>query len=387
VVLFTNYPAYIVRRFGIPPERVRSFLAHGVGSRLLARLVPAGLDGELEHWGNVAFGRWAARHVMRDDWDAVLGFSGVSEEVFQALGDRPTLKVLQRGSAHIRVQRQILREEEKRVACPVEKPSQWIVAREEREYDLADNIYVLSQFARASFTTQGADPNKLFTLRLGVSTAAFRAPEEVITARCQRILEGEPLRVLNVGTFSYQKGAADFAESVRHLPSSRFCFRFVGPIAREARTLYRLMRPRASFVGKRPQHELPQEYEWGDVFALLTIQDGFSVVLCQALAGGLPVITTPNCAGPDLIADGRQGWIVPIRDPEAFCERLLWLNNHRAELVNAIQCVYQSGWNLDWSETARQAEQNILEGLSRKRSRTGCRRLVTPRAAGSGSPR
>jgi glycosyltransferase involved in cell wall biosynthesis len=377
VTLFTNYPAFVARRFGIPAERVRSFLAHGVSTRTLWCMFPRGLDGNLEHLSNAIFGRWAAGQVMRKDWDVVIGFSGVSEEIFQALGKTQTLRVLQRGSAHIRVQQQILLEEERRAGCGLDKPSDWIVVREEREYAHADIIHVLSNFAHLSFTAQGIDPKKLFILRLGVSTAAFRAPKEVINTRCQRILDGEPLRVLNVGTFSYRKGAADFAETMTYLPPSRFSFRFVGPIAYEVRGLYKQLKGKADFKRKRPQHKLPREYEWGDVFALPTIEDGFAVVLCQALAAGLPLLTTTNCAGPDLICEGRNGWIIPIRTGKAFIERLLWLDANRAELVKAIQRVYEAQWSYDWCETARQAEQNILTGLSRKDVRTGCGRPLS----------
>jgi glycosyltransferase involved in cell wall biosynthesis len=366
VVLFTNYPAFVARRFGIPAERVRSFLAHGIGSRLLWRLFPGGLDGKVEQWGNSIFGRWAAKEVMRQEWDAVIGFSGVSEEIFQGLANKPTLKVLQRGSAHIRVQRQILLEEERRVGCPLDKPSDWIVAREEREYALADLIHVLSKFADRSFADQGVDQERLFILRLGVNTAAFRASPEVIKTRCQRVLDGEALRVLNVGTFSYRKGAADWAGIVNDLPLSRFRFRFVGPLAHETRRLYRQLKGKAEFLGKRPQHELPRQYEWGDVFVLPTIEDGFAVVLCQALAAGLPLLTTANCAGPDLICEGRSGWIIPIRSTEALIERLLWLEAQRRELVKAIQCAYDAHRNLDWSGTGVQAERNIFYGVSRK---------------------
>lgn len=366
VVLFTNYPAFIARRFGIPAERVRSHLIHGAGSRLLWRLFPGGADGKLEQWGNVIFGRWAARHVLRQAWDAVIGFSGVSEEIFRALANKPTLKVLQRGSAHIRVQQRILREEERRAGCRLEKPSDWIVAREEREYALADIIHVLSTFAHGSFTAQGVDPERLFVLRLGVKTSAFRAAPDVIRSRAQRILRGEPLRILNVGTFSYQKGAVDWAEIVRQLPSARFCVRFVGPIAYETRRLYRQLKGKVEFLGKRPQHGLPREYEWGDVFALPTIQDGFAVVLCQALAAGLPLLTTVNCAGPELVREGQNGWILPIRSSTAFVSRLLWLESHRAELVKAVQCAYDSHQHLDWSQTGLQAERNILHGLVTK---------------------
>jgi len=49
------------------------------------------------------------------------------------------------------------------------------------------------------------------------------------------------------------------------------------------------------------------------------------------MASGLPVITTPNCAGPDLIEDGVTGFIIPIRDVDAICEKLAWIHDNPEE--------------------------------------------------------
>jgi glycosyltransferase involved in cell wall biosynthesis len=150
---------------------------------------------------------------------------------------------------------------------------------------------------------------------------------------------------------------------IENLAKDRFHFRFVGPIAGDARGIAARLANRSDFKAKVPQRALPEEYEWGDVFVLPTLQDGFAVVLTQALAAGLPLITSTNCAGPDLIKSGVNGWVVPIRSPETLAERLHWLDQHRQELSVAVMNTYDSPQHWDWSETAKQAENNISEGL------------------------
>lgn len=368
VTVFTNYPSFVTARFGVPKHKVQSFLAHGVLSRLGRWLLPRRMHHRLEQAGNSAFARWAARRVLSANWDVVIAFSGVAEDTFKGLVGRPELRVLQRGSAHIVVQRRILGEEHIRAGVDMDTPSDWTVAREKREYDLSNVIHVLSNFAKRSFLEEGVEESRLFQLTLGVQVSQFHPPAKVIEERCQRILSGSPLRVLNVGTFSFQKGALDWSQVIAALPEARFRFRFVGPIAREAASIVAHLPKRVDFRGKLPQHELPKEYEWGDVFVLPTIQDGFAVVLTQALASGLPLVTSPNCAGPDLIKPGVNGWIVPIRDPEALAKQLLWLDQHRQELSIAVKSIYDTPQNWDWSETAKQAEQNISEGLKARES-------------------
>jgi glycosyltransferase involved in cell wall biosynthesis len=326
------------------------------------------MHGAVERVANTLFGRWAAREVLRENWDAVVVFSGIAEDIFRGLGDSPTLKVLKRCSSHIRAQQEILAEEERRVGTWVEKPTNWIVAREEREYALADQIVLLSSgFAWNSFIERQVDPSKLALLRLGVQTSKFRASPTTIDERCRRILAGEPLRVINVGTFCCRKGARDYVDVIRGVDGTRFSFRFVGPVASDARHLARDLAGAATFVGKRPMFQLPLEYQWGDLFLLPTIEDGFPVVLNQALASGIPVITTPNCSGPDIIHDGQGGWIVPIRSPEVIIERLRWCDQHREELVAMVRAIYEGSWSFDWEQTAQQAEENYEKGIQRKR--------------------
>jgi glycosyltransferase involved in cell wall biosynthesis len=48
--------------------------------------------------------------------------------------------------------------------------------------------------------------------------------------------------------------------------------------------------------------------------------EGFGLVIVEALAAGLPVITTPHSMGPDVIEQGENGWIVPIRDSKALAD-------------------------------------------------------------------
>jgi glycosyltransferase involved in cell wall biosynthesis len=336
------------------------------------------MGGSIDRITHRGFGRWAAAEVSRSDWDVVIGWSSVSEETFRQLGESQTLKVLERGSAHVRVQWKLLNEECRRAERWVETPSAWIIAREEREYELADVIQVPSSFAVRSFLSQGLSANKILRLFLGVDTKAFRAPEEVIAARCQRILSGEPLRILNVGTFSHRKGARDFVAAIQALGTQRFQFRFVGPIAKDAKSLTKTLGGQAHFVPKQPQMRLPKLYQWGDLFALLTIEDGRPTVLTQALAAGLPVLATANCEAPDIVREAETGWIIPSSSPKAVVECLRWCDAHRQELVRVVRQVHASNHGLDWATSGDGLEQNLARALARKRNGRGCQGAPSP---------
>jgi len=70
-----------------------------------------------------------------------------------------------------------------------------------------------------------------------------------------------------------------------------------------------------------PQRKLPQFYGDADVFVFPTLLEGLGLVVLEAMASGLPVITTAR--GPDeVVRDGIDGFVVPIRDADAIAERL-----------------------------------------------------------------
>jgi glycosyltransferase involved in cell wall biosynthesis len=363
VTLLTNYPRLAMRRFGFPPERVRSFALHGAVARLAWRARGRGLDGLYpEAWLHRLFGRWAARTLAREPWDAVLCWSGVAEETLRRLAGTGALRLVTRGSAHIRVQARLLDEESRRTGRRLERPSPWILAREAREYALADRIVVLSSFARDTFLAEGVPPGRVALAPPGARLERFRPAPAAIEARCERILGGAPLRVLNVGTFSLRKGMWDMAAVIRRLAGEPFEFRFVGAVAREARALARELRDLATFEPPRPEDALPGAYAGGDVFVLPTVEDGFGLVLLQAAAAGLPILTTPHGAGADLVEEGVTGWVLPVRCPEAWVDRLRWCEAHRPALAGMVRHVSEHRVPWDWDRAGEAFEQACLEG-------------------------
>jgi glycosyltransferase involved in cell wall biosynthesis len=301
--------------------------------------------------------------VRRQPWDVIYVFSGVAEELLRHPSDDSTLRMVARASAHICTQDRLLREEEVRTGAAQDRPSRWMIQREMREYGLADAIRVLSTFAYNSFIAEGVASQRLRLILSGVEIGAFRASQESVEDRCRRIVSGAPLRVLNVGTFSFRKGAWDIAEVINQLDSDRFEFRFVGPIASEATGVARKLRGKATLVPKVPQAQLPSIYAWADLFVLPTIEDGFPAVLGQAAAAGLPILTTPNGAGHDLVHDGRNGWVLPIRSPEAIVDRLRWADRHRGELVSVVRASRRALQVRDSAEVAADFERVCEEYL------------------------
>jgi starch synthase len=104
------------------------------------------------------------------------------------------------------------------------------------------------------------------------------------------------------------------------------------------------------FLGVLKGDALAQVYQHASVFVLPSIEEGLALVLGEALSFGTPVIATENSGATDLFTDRQEGFIVPIRSPEAIAEKLQWLADDpdlRAWMSNAAKMRAQTldGWD------------------------------------------
>ena len=128
-----------------------------------------------------------------------------------------------------------------------------------------------------------------------------------------------PLRVLFVGGVSLRKGPQYLVQALEELNSIQVVTRLVGPVA--IREPYRRRwQTRVELTGQVSRTGVRRHYEWADVFVFPSICEGSAMVTYEALAAGLPVITTANAGS--VVRDGVDGFIVPIRDAAAIAEKM-----------------------------------------------------------------
>ena len=367
VHVVTNYPAFIAQRFGLPASHVSGCapigLLHRYASRWdLMRRIPA-LNRAL-HQG---FSLWAAGHVSKIEPVAVHVFSGVALELFERLRahTNPVLRLLLRGSEHIVDQYIDLEQESLRAGGDIDKPSQWMVRRELREYALTDHVVTLSTFARNTFLRRGFAPEKINLLPLATNVKQFRPAREAVEARLRRIQSDAPLQMLCTGSVSLQKGVLDFVEMARRL-RGRVRFRWVGNVLPDARRFVNASTDIIDFVPRVPENDLPQIYDEADGFVFPTIQDGFAVVLAQAKAACLPIVATENSAAPDLLEQGATGWTFPIRRPDLFVEKMGGWDADRGTMARMVENLWADEAVRDWSDVADDFSAIVKSGMEER---------------------
>ena len=90
------------------------------------------------------------------------------------------------------------------------------------------------------------------------------------------------------------------------------------------------------YIPSLPHYEILKQMDKHDVFVFPSLFEGFGLVILEAMARGIPVITTTHTAGPDVITDSEDGYIIPIRSAQAIIEKLELLAND-SDLLNRLK--------------------------------------------------
>ncbi len=232
---------------------------------------------------------------------------------------------------------------------PVEVPEEYF-RRREQEWALADRVVVNSAFCRDALIKQGVPPSKLVVIPLsyeiesGGEVTTNPKPGSATPSQLSAFSfsASRPLRVLFLGQVILRKGIQYLVEAAKLLEGENIQFDIVGPIG-ISEDAVRSAPANMKFHGRANRDQAADWYRAADVFVLPTISDGFAITQIEAMAYGLPVVTTPCCG--DVVTDGVDGFILAPRDPEALAKTLLryaqdpdLLRSHReAALVKSKQ--------------------------------------------------
>lgn len=222
--------------------------------------------------------------------------------------------------------------------------------RKDSELNLADRIVVASEFVRSTLLNYGSSSAPIVVVPYGTPPPLSTEPPASTAS--------SPLRVLFVGGLGQRKGLSYLLEAVDQLGDAVHLTLIGKPGSNACTPLVKALQ-RHRWIASLPHAEILEHMRQHDVFVFPSLFEGFGLVLTEALSQGLPIISTPHTAAPDLITDGVEGFIVPIRDSHAIAERLVQLAEDR-EKLNAMRvaCLRRAA-EIPWSVY----EDNLVKSL------------------------
>jgi glycosyltransferase involved in cell wall biosynthesis len=172
--------------------------------------------------------------------------------------------------------------------------------------------------------------------------------------------------VLYVGQISFRKGIPYLLEAFKRLSHPKKRLRMIGAVEPRIRK-YLQTAPLAQveFEGNQPRDVVREAMSKAHVTVLPSVEDGFGMVLAEAMACGCPVISTENTGGADLYQDGCQGLIIPIRSGDEIYSALNYLAecpHIRAEMGERARqrmSGYWSGWKQYGDTEARHLREHV----------------------------
>jgi glycosyltransferase involved in cell wall biosynthesis len=222
--------------------------------------------------------------------------------------------------------------------------------RKDAEIALADRVIVAS-----SFTAKN--------LRLGpsrdknIAVIPFGAPSPPVTNGPARS-DSPRLRVLFVGGLSQGKGLSYLfaaAESVERAIS----LTVIGRRNCDCAPLDEQLSKRR-YIPTLPHDEVLQEMRRHDVLVFPSLCDGFGLVILEAMSQGLPVVASTNSGGPDVIEDGTDGFIVPIRSADAIAAKLELLAGDRDRLSQMKHAALATARRYTWDRYQKSLIEYVL---------------------------
>ncbi len=208
----------------------------------------------------------------------------------------------------------------------------------------ATAIVAASSFTKRTLVENGVTPEKVHVVPYGVDCHRFHLGADGST---------RPFRFIFVGAITARKGIPLLAEAWRKLNPPDAELWLVGPTPAKARRLLSQI-PRLHVKKAVPQREVPALLQQCDVFVFPSYFEGFGLVLLEAMACGLPVITTTATAGPDIVTSNRDGWIIEPGDVDALIERMQACLADRSQIKEMGGTARHTAERFTWESYGRQ---------------------------------
>ena len=198
----------------------------------------------------------------------------------------------------------------------------WKIIKKLKELELADLIFVPSNFVKQSIIDIGVPENKIIVNVFGAPIEYFKPLEKTDTV----------FRAIFVGGIGPRKGVHYIIQAWKELNLPNAELLLVGvDLFPEGWLAEHIKGATIRFVPSVPHHQLNTYYASADVFVFPSLAEGLALVQLEAMACGLPIISTANAGAEDIIEEGVNGFLIPIRDTEALKEKIQYLYTHPDE--------------------------------------------------------
>jgi len=300
----------------------------------------------------------AERRFLRDikDFDVAYLWPGISSETFRRAKQSGRTIFMERINCYPGTAKRILDDAYERLGLHPQHPiTSDGIEREEAEAELTDFIFCPSPEVKKSFQEAGVPEQKLVSTSYGWSQQRFP------TIPSEKLLQ-ETVTVLFVGRVCVRKGAHLLLRAWERASVKGRLMLCGGLEPAIAETCGELL-ARSDVVHLEYNKDIASAYLKADIFAFPTLEEGSPLVIYEAMANGLSILTSPMGAG-SVIRDGIDGTIIPPYENDAWVEALRQLVYSPELRIRFSTAARQRAEEFTWERVAARRAALIIERLN-----------------------
>ena len=310
---------------------LRTNIVYGLLKYAPERLRPS--SRRLFVWQDHGFDRWVGRHL--EPCDFLHAMPGQALHTFRAARKKGVRTVLNHATGPVRAWVEIMRPEYDRVGLRLEDLCPYDATyfqREDEEYSLADFHCAASTVVRDQLLALGIPRDRVWVVPYGADTGT------PVFVRGETREPPRDFRILFVGQIGLRKGLQTLLDALTFTARSDWRVDFIGAKLSESATdfaAYKGATP-LHFHGALPQQQVAQWMRTSSVLVLPSLEEGFGLVVPQALSCGLPCIVSERTGGKDCVRHRDNGSIFPTRDAHALAAELTWWAEHPGRTTDSF---------------------------------------------------
>jgi len=228
------------------------------------------------------------------------------------------------------------------------------LALKDVEIELADVVIAASTFTRDTIALAPRCTAPIHVIPYG-------SPPPIAGEPARRPTDA-PLRALFVGSLGQRKGLSYMFDAVAQMRGAVELTLIGHKVVPDCTPLNAAV-ARHRWIPTLPHAQVLREMAEHDLLLFPSLFEGFGLVILESMAQGLPVLTTPQTAGPDLITDGQDGFIVPMRSATAIAQKLDLLVRDRSLLSSLKMAARASAAQRTWTSYQQLLLQAIRSAL------------------------
>ncbi len=320
--LVTSYPKFYVKKYGIPSKHVKSFFIIEITQKMLQkinyilnRLFKINLHAFYINFLDVISDFIHSLFLIKDSDFYILGFGNSTCQIIKKTKKNKIKTIYFLNNSTDKFFDITLKQEYKKLGIKniFTIPNFKLRKRISNSLNNADYVGAISEFQAKKFIQEGiVESERLLVTPMGTDIKLFKPMPK----------KNDKFIVITVANDVVRKGMIYLINAFNSLSLENAELWLVGTLNNQLLKKITKLEDNNIIFGSVNEFKLPELYSQSTIFCLPTLEDGGPMVIPQAMACGLPVISSEYSVAPDFITDGEEGFIVEPRNTKKIAEKI-----------------------------------------------------------------